>query len=67
MTEQKSPWVGDQVYDANADKEGVITDVKNGTYILRPINHHWGETWTALNAEHLTITLSRKERIKQAR
>lgn len=42
MTEQKSPWVGDQVYDANADKEGVITDVKNGTYILRPINHHWG-------------------------
>ncbi|MFD0210794.1 hypothetical protein ACFVH9_17075 [Streptomyces hirsutus] len=67
MTEEKPPWVGDQVHDANADKEGVVTDVKNGTYILRPVHSYWGQTWTASDAEVLTITVSRLERIKRER
>ncbi|MFF9210501.1 MULTISPECIES: hypothetical protein [unclassified Streptomyces] len=67
MTEEKAPWVGDQVHDANADREGVITDVKNGLYILRPVHRYWGETWTAADPEKLTITMSRQERLQNRR
>ncbi|WP_430376675.1 hypothetical protein [Streptomyces sp. B1-3] len=59
-------WVGDTVYDPNAEREGVITDVKDGVYVLRPV-HTWAGTWTApVNAE-LEITLSREERIRRRR
>ncbi|MFD4261790.1 hypothetical protein ACFWR9_30265 [Streptomyces sp. NPDC058534] len=66
MTEEKPPWVGDQVYDAKAGKEGVVTDVKNGMYILREM-YSWALTWTASDAELLSVTVSRKERIKRER
>jgi hypothetical protein len=47
MTE-KTPrvWVGDQVYDADVGKEGIVTDVAGGTYVLCPV-HVWAATWTA--------------------
>ncbi|WP_406468071.1 hypothetical protein OH738_10885 [Streptomyces hirsutus] len=66
MTEEKSPWVGDQVYDADAGREGVISDVKNGTYVLREVDS-WARTWTAPSAEKLTVTVPRTERIKRER
>ncbi|CAL9294288.1 hypothetical protein SUDANB148_02308 [Streptomyces sp. SudanB148_2056] len=66
MTEEKSPWVGDQVYDADADREGVISDVKNGTYVLRAVDS-WARTWTAPSAENLTLTVARLERLKKER
>ncbi|WP_199821138.1 hypothetical protein [Streptomyces fulvoviolaceus] len=47
MTEERPRvWVGDQVHDANADREGIVTDVKGGTYVLRPV-YMWSGTWTA--------------------
>ncbi|MFJ4467169.1 hypothetical protein ACIP2X_06540 [Streptomyces sp. NPDC089424] len=66
MTEEQSPWVGDQVYDSSADQEGIITDVKNGTYILRPV-HTWARTWTAPSADTLEITVPRQERVARDR
>ncbi|WP_432043771.1 hypothetical protein [Streptomyces cadmiisoli] len=64
MTEQQSPWVGDQVYDSNAEKEGVVTDVKNGTtYVLRPVRSPWGQHWTAPSADVLEVTVPRQERV----
>lgn len=66
MSEQKSPWVGDQVYDSNADKEGVITDVKGETFILRPV-HTWAHTWTAPCADVLEVTVPRLERVARER
>ncbi|MGW1540414.1 hypothetical protein ACWCPM_09235 [Streptomyces sp. NPDC002309] len=66
MTEEHSPWVGDQVYDSNADKEGVITDVRNGTYILRPV-HTWARQWTAPSADVLVITVPREDRVRRDR
>ncbi|WP_159027836.1 hypothetical protein [Streptomyces pactum] len=67
MTEKRTPWVGDQVHDAGAGKEGVITDVKrDGTYILREVCS-WALTWTVPNAEKLSVTVSREERIKRER
>jgi hypothetical protein len=63
MTEKKSPWVGDQVYDADAGKEGIVTDVKrDGTYILRE-TYSFALRWTVPNADKLTVTVPREERI----
>ncbi|MGV9698977.1 hypothetical protein ACWDTR_24865 [Streptomyces sp. NPDC003470] len=57
-------WVGDQVYDEVARKEGIVTDVKGGTFILREL-HTWARTWTAPNAKKLRVTVSREQRLKQ--
>jgi len=65
--EQPRVWVGDQVHDTDADREGIVTDVKSGTYILRPLHTHWAGTWTAPSDENLTLTLSREERLKRRR
>lgn len=56
MNEEKPrAWVGDQVYDADAGKEGIVNDVKkDGTYILREV-WSWARTWTAPNAEKLSV------------
>ena len=68
MTEEKATaWVGDQVYDADADKEGIVHDVKrDGTYLLRDV-WSWAITWTAPNAEKLTVTIPRRERVEKER
>ena len=66
MTEEKSPWVGDQVSDADADREGVISDVRSGTYVLRAVDS-WSRTWTAPSDEKLTVTVPRMERVKKER
>ncbi|MEU6635690.1 hypothetical protein [Streptomyces rochei] len=66
MTEEKSPWVGDQVYDADAGKEGIVSDVKSGTYILREV-YSWALTWTAQDPEKLSVTVPREERVKRER
>lgn len=65
---EESPraWVGDRVYDPHADREGIITDVKGGVYILRPPST-WAGTWTAHDPAQLKVTLSREERLKQRR
>ncbi|KAA0941826.1 hypothetical protein [Streptomyces apricus] len=67
MTEEPKPWVGDQVWDEVAEKEGVVTDVKNGVYELRPPNRTWGETWTVLDGTKLRVTVSRQERLRRRR
>ncbi|MDX3371094.1 hypothetical protein PV387_34715 [Streptomyces sp. ME02-6987-2C] len=65
MTEEASPWVGDQVFDANAGKEGIVSDVRrDGTCILREV-HSWALTWTAPDAEKLSVTVPRHERLKR--
>ncbi|MFE7029428.1 hypothetical protein ACFU9Y_03895 [Streptomyces sp. NPDC057621] len=66
MTEDRTdPWVGDQVWDEDAGKEGVVTDVKGVTYILRPPIKAYGGTWEARDSTTLTITVTREERLRQ--
>ncbi|MFF8781238.1 hypothetical protein ACF07W_28525 [Streptomyces sp. NPDC015140] len=62
--EATGPWVGDQVYDEVAGKEGVITDVKGRTYILREV-YSWALTWTSHDAKTLRVTVPRQKRIKR--
>ncbi|MEV0904972.1 hypothetical protein [Streptomyces hokutonensis] len=68
MSEKKPrAWVGDQVYDADAGREGIVTDVMgDGTYVLGPI-HMWTATWTAPSDEKLEVVLPRHERLKRHR
>lgn len=65
MTERRDvAWVGDQVRDLRAGKEGIVTDVQNGTYVLRPL-HTWWTTWTVPSADDLEIVLTREERLRR--
>jgi hypothetical protein len=65
MTEENPPWVGDQVFDADAGKEGIVSDVRrDGTYILREV-YSWALTWTVPDAENLSVTIPRHERLKR--
>ena len=50
--------MGDLVKDALARREGIITDVENGEYVLRPLR---GPVvlWRAPSDEHLTIVVPR--------
>ncbi|MFB7650457.1 MULTISPECIES: hypothetical protein [unclassified Streptomyces] len=65
--EQTTAWVGDQVFDEEACREGIVSDVKrDGTYILREVCL-WALTWTAQDPDKLTVTVPREERIKRER
>lgn len=68
MTEKRiSAWVGDQVFDEEAHREGIVSDVKrDGTYILREI-YAWALTWTTQGPDKLTVTVPRQDRIKRER
>jgi hypothetical protein len=59
VNQEGTPWVGDQVRDEDADRDGIITDVRGGIYVLRPI-YGLGE-WTNENADRLTVTVPRQE------
>lgn len=63
----REPWVGDQVHDGHANREGVITDVKKGTYVLRPLGRYSGGTWPASDPAQLTVTVPREERLREWR
>ncbi|MFJ3665092.1 hypothetical protein ACIPSE_01410 [Streptomyces sp. NPDC090106] len=66
MSEQTrtTAWVGDQVHDSNAGREGIVTDIRAGTYVLRPL-HSWTDLWTAPDVGCLEITVSREERLRR--
>lgn len=56
MTPEGRAWVGDQVHDSVAGRDGIITDVSGGTYLLRPVHGRVAE-WTADTEEQLTVTV----------
>ncbi|MFI0899389.1 hypothetical protein [Streptomyces sp. NPDC020983] len=61
MTRNGKPWVGDQVTDKATGREAVITDIRQGVYVLRPVRGPV-VTWTADSDEHLTLTAPREQR-----
>lgn len=55
------PWVGDQVRDEDARREGIVTDVQWGTvYILRAVNGP--DQWQNRNGGQLTVTVPLRDR-----
>ncbi|WP_329135199.1 hypothetical protein OG552_21105 [Streptomyces sp. NBC_01476] len=55
MTRNGAAWVGDEVRDENAEREGIVTDVRGGRYRLRALTRP-GE-WAADSSERLTVTV----------
>lgn len=55
MTRNRAAWVGDQVRAENTEREGIVTDVQGGRYLLRPLAGPGG--WTAGSAEQLIVTV----------
>lgn len=60
MTRDGKAWVGDQGHDAAAGREAVITDVRGGTYLLRPV-YGRAEEWTADSDAYLTVTVPQQD------
>ncbi|MFC4609705.1 hypothetical protein ACFO9E_18070 [Streptomyces maoxianensis] len=56
---QQGPWVGDQVHDEDTGRDGIVTDVRGGRYVLRPL--YGMDEWENENAERLTVTVPRSE------
>jgi hypothetical protein len=52
--------VGDHVKDTLARRKGIITDVENGEYVLRPLRGPV-VVWRAPSDEHLTIMVPREK------
>jgi len=67
MTEERPRvGIGDQVWDDDAGREGIVTDMQGGTYVIGPV-YMWAATWTAPSDEKLEVVLSREERLKRQR
>lgn len=60
------PWVGDQVHDGTTGRSAVITDVRDGTYVLRPV-HGGGAHWPAADPSRLTVTMTSAQRAAEGR
>ncbi|MFC9158048.1 hypothetical protein ACFTT0_24065 [Streptomyces bauhiniae] len=59
MSEKQSPWVGDLIHDEDADRRGIVTDVRGGTlWVLRP--EHGVDQWTSESPERLTLLEARQ-------
>lgn len=61
MTRDGRAWVGDQVRDETAERDGIVTDLRQGLYVLRPLHGSRGE-WIADSDEQLTVTVPRENR-----
>lgn len=58
MSRDGRPWVGDRVKDTLAGREGIITDVESGEYVLRPLRGPV-VVWRTTSDEHLTVVVPR--------
>ncbi|MER8033389.1 hypothetical protein ABTZ78_30985 [Streptomyces bauhiniae] len=55
----RGAWVGDLVHDEDADRRGIVTDVRGGTlWVLRP-EYGTGQ-WTSESPERLTLLEARQ-------
>ncbi|MEU2155212.1 hypothetical protein ABZ532_09335 [Streptomyces sp. NPDC019396] len=60
MAGERKPWVGDVVHDEEADRRGVVTDVRGGAvWVLRP--EYGLEQWTSERPEQLTVVTPREQ------
>lgn len=59
MTKNSRPWVGDKVRDTDRERTGIITDVRQGKYILRPV-FGIGQ-WESERDTNLSLILARGE------
>ncbi|MFF8565923.1 hypothetical protein ACF06N_13295 [Streptomyces albidoflavus] len=60
----RTPWVGDLVHDEDADRRGIVTDVRGGTvWVVRP--EYGAERWTSERPERLTLLTPGEEMLER--
>ncbi|MCZ1010868.1 hypothetical protein [Streptomyces lydicus] len=60
MNGADKPWVGDLVRDEGTGRAGVVSDVRDGVYVLRPENGPGH--WLCDVPGRLTVIVPREER-----
>ncbi|MFD5492433.1 hypothetical protein ACTWJ9_01910 [Streptomyces sp. GDS52] len=64
MTGDRIAWVGDLIHAENADRCGIVTDVRGGAvWVLRP--ESGPGQWVSEQPERLTVVTSREEMRRQ--
>ena len=62
MTAEREFWVGDLVHDSRTHRDGVVTDVRGGVFVLRLPWSTRGE-WDCETSEQLTMLVPREIRL----
>lgn len=62
MTAEREFWVGDLVHDSRTHRDGVVTDVRDDIFVLRPPWSTRGE-WECETPERLTMLVPRETRM----
>jgi hypothetical protein len=60
------PWVGDEVRDAGTGRSAVVTDVRGGSYVLRPV-YGGGPHWLVADPARLTVPMTSARRAAEGR
>ena len=58
-------WVGDQIHDERTGRDGIVTDVRSGTYVLRPL-YGGGTEWTTETSGDLTVVVPLEDTPRRA-
>ncbi|MEU7089643.1 hypothetical protein OG350_30145 [Streptomyces achromogenes] len=57
-------WVGDLIHDEDADRRGIVADVRGGaTWVLRP--EYGPDRWTSQRPDRLRVIKTREERLRE--
>ncbi|MCZ0205793.1 hypothetical protein OZK63_10255 [Streptomyces sp. UMAF16] len=57
-------WVGDLIHDEDADRRGIVADVRVGaTWVLRP--EYGPDRWTSQRPDRLRVIKTREERLRE--
>ncbi|AJP01596.1 hypothetical protein TU94_08885 [Streptomyces cyaneogriseus subsp. noncyanogenus] len=60
---KRRAWVGDLIHDQDADRRGIVEDVRGGaTWVLRP--EYGPHRWTSQQPDRLRVIKTREERLR---
>ncbi|MEU0331814.1 hypothetical protein [Streptomyces sp. NPDC006193] len=61
--QERCAWVGDLIHDEDADRRGIVADVRGGaTWVLR--SEHGPDRWTSRQPVRLRVIKTREERLR---
>lgn len=61
--QERRAWVGDLIHVEDADRRGIVADVRGGvTWVLRP--ESGPDRWTSQLPERLRVIKTREERVR---
>ncbi|MFD4575295.1 hypothetical protein ACFWNK_35090 [Streptomyces sp. NPDC058417] len=62
--QERRAWVGDLIHDQDADRRGIVADVRGGaTWVLRP--EYGPDRWTSQRPDRLQVIKTREEMLRE--